>query len=286
MKCSVRCAIMCLAVIAQMAAVSVYAAPSVDQDLDSHWASLYLLEGIQRAWIAGYPDGTIRPDNAVTRSELAAMICRLAGKEDDGRTAARMVPAFADLSSNHWALGYIRICKEMGILRGEPDGGIRADAIVTRAEMAAMVSRLLTYLGAPRESPKSVSYADKSEVPDWALDAVAGLTKLGIIRGDDTGNFRPYSGTSRAESVAVLARVCDVCGMRWDIIGTIEELDLATDSLRLGDDGRVVTVSIDQETRVFSEGLVGLGYLKRGFPCKIIMSRTPQARARLIVVGS
>lgn len=89
-------------------------------------------------------NGKFRPNEAITRAELAAMLAQFA----DIKSAAN---SFNDVSARHWASDEIAVCAKMGWINGYPDGSFRPDATITRAEMMAMINRALG------RTPKSVS---------------------------------------------------------------------------------------------------------------------------------
>lgn len=89
-------------------------------------------------------NGKFRPNEAITRAELAAMLAQFA----DIKSAAN---SFNDVSARHWASDEIAVCAKMGWINGYPDGSFRPDATITRAEMMAMINRALD------RTPKSVS---------------------------------------------------------------------------------------------------------------------------------
>ncbi len=82
-------------------------------------------------------NGKFRPNDAITRAELASMIAQFAGLES--ASAAK----FNDVGSRYWAAAEIAIAAKMGWINGYPDGSFRPDRNVTRAELMAMVNRAL-----------------------------------------------------------------------------------------------------------------------------------------------
>ena len=89
-------------------------------------------------------NGKFRPNEAITRAELAAMLAQFA----DIKSAAN---SFNDVSARHWASDEIAVCAKMGWINGYPDGSFRPDATITRAEMMAMINHALD------RTPKSIS---------------------------------------------------------------------------------------------------------------------------------
>ena len=81
--------------------------------------------------------GAFRPDEAITRAELAAMLAQFA----DAKPVKGV--KFTDVSADHWAYDAIAIAAKMGWIEGYPDGTFRPDATITRAEMMTLVNRAL-----------------------------------------------------------------------------------------------------------------------------------------------
>ena len=80
--------------------------------------------------------GNFRPNEAITRAELATMLAQFA-------TTTTGASNFKDVASSHWASREIAIAAKMGWINGYPDGSFRPDQTITRAEMMAMVNRAL-----------------------------------------------------------------------------------------------------------------------------------------------
>lgn len=102
-------------------------------------------------------NGAFRPDDAITRAELAAMLAQFADIESASNS-------FSDVSSRHWAADEIAVCAKMGWINGYPDGSFRPDQTVTRAEMMAMINRAL------ERTPKSAADL-RSSMKTWSDNA-------------------------------------------------------------------------------------------------------------------
>ncbi len=90
--------------------------------------------------LVGYPDGTYRPHNPMTRAELAAVTARLLPPGDDLAGAAAEHP-FPDVPLEHWAVHYVAAAKRLAIFVGYPDGTFRPDQDATFAELVTVVLR-------------------------------------------------------------------------------------------------------------------------------------------------
>lgn len=102
----------------------------------------------------------------------------------------------------HWASTAIQEAVRLGIIKGYPDQTFRPDVKVTRAEFTVMLARALKLEG----QEVQLTFRDKQEISQWALSAVAGAVKAGIIHGYSDDTFRPKALISRAELAVMLAR--------------------------------------------------------------------------------
>ncbi|MFQ9827284.1 MAG: InlB B-repeat-containing protein [Oscillospiraceae bacterium] len=98
------------------------------------WYNTYVATLNNAGVITDSSNGYFRPNEAITRAELAAMLAKFS--ETTG--AANY---FNDVSAKYWAANAIAICAKLGWITGYPDGTFRPDKNVTRAELMAMINR-------------------------------------------------------------------------------------------------------------------------------------------------
>ena len=96
--------------------------------------------------INGYPDGTMKPNDTVTRAEMAKMIAFILNKGEDVGAMYAGACTFADTAS-HWAAGYVAYCAQAGIINGKNATTFDPDAPVTGTEAAKMVLGMLGHEG-------------------------------------------------------------------------------------------------------------------------------------------
>lgn len=94
--------------------------------------------------LKGYEDGTFGPDKTITRAEFAAVIVRALGMEDAAAGAVANT-IFTDVTSAHWAAGYIQIANQQGIIAGYGDGTFGPDDEVTYEQAVKMIVCSLGY---------------------------------------------------------------------------------------------------------------------------------------------
>ncbi len=91
----------------------------------------------------GYEDGTFKPEDTVTRAEMAALIARIQGYEETAKANANTI--FTDVPSENWASGYIAQATNQGILNGYGDGTFGPDDQVTYEQAVKMIMSTLGY---------------------------------------------------------------------------------------------------------------------------------------------
>ena len=76
---------------------------------DTYWAARYINFAATRGWVTGYSDGTFKPENTITRAEVAAVTCRLLERSADQsyiRSHLKELRTFSDVTESHWAYWY------------------------------------------------------------------------------------------------------------------------------------------------------------------------------------
>ena len=106
---------------------------STFQDVRTRPFAVYIASSAKAGLINGYPNGSFKPVQTVTRSEWLALILRALGEESKSSTTS-----FPDLKG-HWAEGIFARGHELGLVKGYPDGNMRPEQTVTRAEAASVL---------------------------------------------------------------------------------------------------------------------------------------------------
>lgn len=161
-----------------------YFVPSVKLNTKDHFAYLF-----------GYPDCTFRPDQSMTRAEVAAMFVRLMEKAPDASAVS-----FKDVAPGAWYYDYIAKAEAAGILKGYEDGSFRPQGEITRAEFAAIATRF------DKLSPAPMAFTDVAN-DYWAHDAIAAAYGKGWIAGYEDNTFRPTQSIKRSEVATLTNQV-------------------------------------------------------------------------------
>ncbi|BFT74943.1 N-acetylmuramoyl-L-alanine amidase [Paenibacillus sp. P36] len=128
---------------------AVYSCQTADQtykDLPaSYWASPIFAKAQQLNLLQGYADGTIRPEQPITRGEVAYLFDRLIqlSTKSGGQSPAPKA-TFDDVPADLWSAKAIYTLKQKGIINGITDTSFKPEQTMTRAEMAALLDRYFT----------------------------------------------------------------------------------------------------------------------------------------------
>ena len=163
------------------------------KDITGHWAEDTIKEMVARGVTGGYPDGTFKPNNNITRAEFAVFLVRAFGLESDSGKV------FAD-TANHWAKDDIATAAAHEVVGGYDANTFGPNDLITREQMASMIVRAAKLTPANEKT----NFADSDNISGWAKGAVATATKHGIMNGYPDNTVKPKGNATRAEAVTVI----------------------------------------------------------------------------------
>jgi DMSO/TMAO reductase YedYZ molybdopterin-dependent catalytic subunit len=168
-------------------------------DIAGHWAYAHINKLVALGVLSGYPDGSFRPDNNITRAEFATVLVKAFQLEN------KSGKVFAD-TAQHWAKGFIATAASNSIVNGYAPHTFGPDDPLTREQMAVMIAK------AAKLSPSAgeLLFADSSSISDWARSSLAKAVENGIINGYPDNTVRPQSLATRAEAVTVIVKALEM----------------------------------------------------------------------------
>lgn len=162
----------------------------------NHWAAESVKALRSKNVINGFPDGTFRPDDAVTREQLVKMLVeafKLTGKSD---------ASFSDVATDRWSAAYIDAALACGIVQGVEEGSFAPEKAVSRQDAAVMLARLCDIKAI--ELSGSAAPTDSAIIASYAQESVFRLAGAGVICGFEDGSFRPNEVLTRAQSAKLI----------------------------------------------------------------------------------
>lgn len=151
------------------------------------------------AYVVGYENGEVQPQNSITRAEVVAIFFRLL---EDGIRSENFTHQndFSDVAADAWYCSSVSTLSRMGIIAGYPDGTFRPNAPITRAEFAAIATRF------DNNGDKTpVSFTDI--IGHWAEGEITVAANHGWVSGYGDDTFRPQNQITRAETMSLVNRV-------------------------------------------------------------------------------
>lgn len=218
---------------------------------DKHWAKATIEEGVRTRIVKGYPDGTFRPSNTITRAEVASMLSSVTTLSPSSST-----DAFTDLD-NHWSKDAVRKLVALGFISTKDyTKGFDPNKAITRYELMKWMATGLsvsepsfkqaltdvkdTLLPTPESFKGGIT---KDQVPYIAL--VRGTS---IVNGFPDGSFKPEATATRAEVLTMMLRYAQVEGTKAEEYRDLQEMIgvslEGTNMLQLTDDVRYVKNSL------------------------------------------
>ena len=151
------------------------------------------------AYIVGYPDKTVRPQNGITRAEVATIFFRLLTDETRNANSTKS-NSYSDVAAGAWYNHAVSTLSAMGIVKGDSHGKFNPNAPITRAEFAAIAARF--------DDKANTTAVDFSDIAShWAKDEISAAANNGWINGYTDGTFRPNNKITRAEAMTLVNRV-------------------------------------------------------------------------------
>ncbi|MBW4559980.1 MAG: S-layer homology domain-containing protein [Mojavia pulchra JT2-VF2] len=198
-------ALMALSITAGAVAPFIAVTPSLAQttfsDVSSnYWAAQFIQQLSQRGVIAGFPDGSFRPEEPVTRAQFAAMVNKAFQKAPQ-----RQAINFIDVPSNYWASSAIQQAYTIGFLSGYPGNRFEPNQAIPRQQVLVSLANGLEYT--PNRNVESTLqyFNDAANIASYARSPIAAATEKQIVVNYPNVNFlNPTTTATRAQVAAFI----------------------------------------------------------------------------------
>ena len=168
----------------------------------------YIVGAADAGIIAGYPDGSYRPNNVVTRAQFITMLYRAAGSPEVKSTALE----FAD--SGMIAAPYVTAVAwgvENKVISGYGDNSFRPNQNISRAQMATFMYRYMkNVVGYDFGEAEPCGFDDYAEIAAPYVDAVNAIVSAGVMNGMNATTFAPNGTANRGMAATVMLRVYEL----------------------------------------------------------------------------
>ena len=231
------------------------------RDVPAHYWAYEYISGLARfSVISGFPDGTFKPDEPVTRAQFAAILNQAFMSAQPFQVPNERLnatqpstPTFADMPNGHWAAGYITKARTAGFLSGYPGNQFKPNQPISRVQALISIANGLGYQG---ESMAELSaYRDAAAIPEYARPGITAAKAANIVVNYPALDLLlPNRSATRAEIAAFVyqalvndgrAQPVAVAGARWNK-APITTLPTATEVFSFSADGqRLLALTTD-----------------------------------------
>lgn len=173
----------------------------------SFWAAENIGKAAEKNLVAGYEDGTFRPDRNVTRAEFVTMLWRLSGTP-----AATKAAAFQDVASNAWFAPQVAWAAEKGYVNGKSADTFDPNGAVTRQEAMTILFRTSGGQSGGELMFTSIydsQFTDSPQIASWAKPALYWAVYKSLVTGTTPTTLSPTGNATRAQIAVILVRYAD-----------------------------------------------------------------------------
>lgn len=166
-------------------------------DMNGHWANDYVETLSKMNILRGNDDGSFGPDFGVTREDVAVLLVRILGIENETATTDLTYTdseAIADYAKNAVAL-----LSERGIYKGYDDGSFMPKNVLTREEIMSLFGRIFG-----SDNASDIKFEDKGDISEWAYEYVQQMYAYGVVNGYPDNTIKPLNDVTRAEAAVMI----------------------------------------------------------------------------------
>ena len=153
-------------------------------------------------YLIGFTDGTIRPEDDISRAEVATIFFRLL-TDEALETYWSQTNSYSDVAPDAWYNNAVSTLSNMGILDGYLDGTFRPNAPITRSEFTKIAVSFFDYAA---EEYSYEGWFSDVQGREWFVEYLTAAIEYGLIEGMPDGTFRPLDNITRAEAATIVNR--------------------------------------------------------------------------------
>lgn len=173
-------------------------------DISNHWAREIINAAAEKNIVNGYKDNTFRPNNSITRAEFLTILYN-SGVVDTAEADGDI--SFNDVTGNEWYYDYIKWGAENNLIVGYEDNTFRGNNIISRQEMAVVISKFIKLAEIETDEAEAVEFADADTIAPWAKEYVDNISAYGIVKGDNNNLYLPNKALTRAETAVIINQI-------------------------------------------------------------------------------
>lgn len=147
-----------------------------------------------KGYVGGYEDQTFRPDNKLTRAEMAVIMNKKLGLKSADKNS------FKDVASGKWYTDPILHCVKAGVMTGYSDTQFGTNDTLTREQGAVILAKAFNVAKASGRT----TFSDDISISNWAVESVKAMAAKGMISGVGDNKFAPKTPLTRAQMCQII----------------------------------------------------------------------------------
>ncbi len=167
---------------------------------NSYWAQTFIQQLASRNIIKGFPDGSFRPNDPVTRAQFAALLSQAMNKP-----TIRNITTFSDVAATYWATTAIQKAYTTGFMSGYSTTTFRPNENISRVQILVSLVSGLGYAPIKPTDSTLQAFADATNIPTYARNSIAAATENRLVVNYPTLKLlNPNQPATRAEVAAFI----------------------------------------------------------------------------------
>lgn len=225
---------------------------------DFEWALSYIMSLVSRRIFDGYPDGTFKPQETVTRIEAITAAVRLMGLRDQAESDEEKATKlnFHDAASvPSWAVGYVSVALENDLF-AESDTNVNPNQPADRLWATTLLVKALKLQDEAEANMNArLPFSDASSVPAGSVGYVKVAVDKGLVNGFEDNTFRPKQLVTRAQIAALLDRAGNQLPGSIDglVTGTVSA-PVSGNVLTVRSNGQNINLTLDPNVFIYRNG--------------------------------
>jgi len=231
-------------------------------DIQDHWAVLNIMKATNNEFFSGYPDGTFKPNNTITRLEFITIMTKvLENTVDIDIDSYNNIFKYEDLDDNSWGMPFYNklmyyaeaFSNEMSVNKGETfakkifGNDLEPNKPITREEAVTLMEY---FLDKDKLTGEELMFSDTMESP--YREEIQQFCKSGIIKGYPDGTFKPTNNITRAEASVIIVELFDNKDLIKDVQWKNESPYINTEVIRTEPEEVVLQVLLNESKNNYS----------------------------------
>lgn len=181
-------------ILSTLLSAQIFAVSAFSDVPNNKWYTDAVMYCAENGYVSGYSDGSFKPNNTITRAELAAVMNKMLGLNSAANNT------FKDVSNGKWYTTAVLNCVQTGIITGYSSTQYGPNDKVTREQAAVILAKSFNI----SKTNGRTSFSDDGKISSWAVGSVKAMSAKGLIAGVGNNRFAPKDNITRAAVCTIL----------------------------------------------------------------------------------